>query len=237
VDLDDGDQRFMERLSKVSHAAYKSLREDSLFLPYLEDMTPLAFYGQLNIASRPTRRKAQSMRFEDLRAIPFVGAWSQMKQNIPGFYGVGEGFKKLSTQGQKKRLEELYAKSLFFRTLVENAMMSLLKSFFPLTRYLEKDKRFGRLWRRIFREATLSKQSLKDVTGQLKLLENSPVVRESIHMREKIVLPVLVIQQWALLQLKQSRKEGAHPAFSPEALEKMIVKSMGTIINAGRNSA
>lgn len=237
VDLDEGDQRFMERLSKASHAAYKSLREDSLFLPYLEEMTPLAFYGQLNIASRPTRRKSQSMRFEDLRAIPFVGAWSQMKQNIPGFFGVGEGFKKLAAQGQKKKFEELYSKSLFFRTLVENAMMSLLKSFFPLTRYLEKDKRFGRLWRRIFREATLSKEVLKEATGQLKLLENSPVVRESIHMREKIVLPVLVIQQWALLQLKQARKEGAHPAFSPEALEKMIVKSMGAIINAGRNSA
>jgi len=238
ADLDEPGIRFMEKLSKISHTAYKGLREDPLFLPYLEEMTPLAYYGQLNIASRPTRRKSSSLRFEDLRAIPFVGAWSQMKQNIPGFYGVGEGFRKLISQGQKKRLEELYGRSLFFRTLVENAMMSLSKSFFPLTRYLEKDKRFGKLWRRIFREATLSKQLLKEITKQQTLLETSPVVRESIHMREKIVMPVLVIQQWALLQNKQGRKDagGAAP-YPKESLEKLVVKSMGAIINAGRNSA
>lgn len=238
VDLDESGVRFLERLSKVSLASYRQLREDPLFLPYLEEMTPLAYYGQLNIASRPTRRKSQSLRFEDLRAIPFVGAWSQMKQNIPGFYGVGEGFRRLAGQGQKRKLEELYQRSLFFRTLVENAMMSLSKSFFPLTRYLEKDKRFGKLWRRIFKEATLSKEMLKAVTGQQKLMETTPAVRESIHMREKIVLPVLVIQQWALLQLKHARKDSSgHPTYAKEALEKLVVKSMGAIINAGRNSA
>ena len=106
----------------------------------------------MNIASRPAKRGPASLfRFEDLRAIPFVGAWSQMKQNIPGFYGVGIGMGKLMARGGRRKLEDLYHSSLFFRTLVENAMMSLSKSYFPLTRYLDKDRKYGRFWRRIRR--------------------------------------------------------------------------------------
>src|SRR5690606_7235269 len=205
-DLAPEDIRLLDRLSEHSREAYKRFREDPLFLPYLEEMTPLSYYNMLNIASRPTRRKSSSLRFEVLRAIPFVGAWSQMKQNIPGFYGVGAGLSKLIARGGRRRLEELYHSSLFFRTMVENAMMSLSKSYFPLTRYLEKDRKYGRFWRRIYKEATDSKSLLKEITGQNKLLETNMAVRESIHMRERIILPLLVIQQYAMGMVRAVRK-------------------------------
>jgi phosphoenolpyruvate carboxylase len=201
-------------------------------------MTPLSYYGMLNIASRPTRRKASSLRFEDLRAIPFVGAWSQMKQNIPGFYGVAQGLAKLMPRGGKRKLEDLYRSSLFFRTLVENAMMSLSKSYFPLTRYLEKDRKYGRFWKRIYKEATDAKALLKDITGQAKLLETNLAVRESIHLRERIILPLLVIQQYAMGMVKAvQRNPEAYPKGALDAYAKMVVKAMAANINAARNSA
>ncbi|MDB5104711.1 MAG: Phosphoenolpyruvate carboxylase [Fibrobacteres bacterium] len=241
-DLLPEDIRLLDRLSEHSRDAYKRFREDPLFLPYLEEMTPLSYYNLLNIASRPTRRKSSSLRFEDLRAIPFVGAWSQMKQNIPGFYGVAVGLSKLiasrSPNGGRRRLEELYRSSLFFRTLVENAMMSLSKSYFPLTRYLEKDRKYGKFWRRIYKEATESKRLLKEITGQQKLMESNLAMRESIHMRERIILPLLVIQQYAMAMVRAAHKNpDGYPKGAIEAYGKMVVKSMAANINAARNSA
>ncbi|MDB5048396.1 MAG: Phosphoenolpyruvate carboxylase [Fibrobacteres bacterium] len=237
-DLAPEDIRLLDRLSEHSLDAYLRFRQDPLFLPYLEEMTPLSYYNMLNIASRPTRRKSASLRFEDLRAIPFVGAWSQMKQNIPGFYGVGVGISKLIGKGGKRRLEELYRSSLFFRTLVENAMMSLSKSYFPLTRYLERDRKYSRFWKRIFKEATEAKGLLKEITGQLKLMENNLAVRESIHLRERIILPLLVIQQYAMGMVKAAQKNPeTYPKGAVEAYGKMVVKSMAANINAARNSA
>jgi phosphoenolpyruvate carboxylase len=242
-DLVAEDIRLLDRLSMHSREAYLRFRQDSLFIPYLDEMTPLSYYNLLNIASRPTRRRSATLRFEDLRAIPFVGAWSQMKQNIPGFYGVGTSLTKVLEKGGKRRLEELFRSSLFFRTLVENAMMSLSKSYFPLTRYLEKDRKYGRFWKNIYREATESKRLLKEVTGQNKLLESNLAVRESIHIREKIILPLLVIQQYAMAMVKTSQKnsDGGAPKSTDksnlDAYAKMVVKSMAANINAARNSA
>lgn len=238
-DLAPDDVRLLERLSAESRDAYRRFKEDPLFLPYLEEMTPLSYYNMLNIASRPTRRRGSSaLRFEDLRAIPFVGAWSQMKQNIPGFYGVGAAVAKLIAKGKRRRLEEMYRTSLFFRTLLENAMMSLSKSYFPLTAYLEKDRKYGRFWKRIFREATQAKSLLKEITGQQKLLETNPAVRESIHIRERLILPLLVIQQYAMGMVKAvQRNPDAYPKGALEAYAKMVVKAMAANINAARNSA
>lgn len=236
----------MEEISRLSGQAYQEFKAHPLFLPYLEEMTPLEYYGFLNIASRPTRRpqadangQPQPRRFEDLRAIPFVGAWSQVKQNIPGYYGFGHALKTLLDAGRRAEIEKLYQDSLFFRTLVENAMMSLSKSYFPLTAYLKEDARFASFWDLICKEGTLTATLLKEVTGQRRLLESDPSIRESIRIRERIILPLLVIQQWAMALVRESRKEGSAP-YPPEAVEactKLVVKTMAANINAARNSA
>ena len=97
------------------------------FVPYLEKITPLKWYGDSNIASRPTKRSGDAaMRFEDLRAIPFVGAWAQMKQNVPGYYGLGSAVAAFQ-QVRQEELRALYRHSLFFRTLLENSMLGSLR--------------------------------------------------------------------------------------------------------------
>ena len=71
-----------------------------MFIPYLENKSTLKYYGQTNVGSRPDRRENKNkLNLSDLRAIPFVGSWSQLKQNVPGFFGVGTAMKQMEEQG------------------------------------------------------------------------------------------------------------------------------------------
>src|SRR5690606_14166100 len=166
------------------------------------------FFGDINIGSRPVKRnQGESLKFEDLRAIPFVGSWAQMKQNIPGFYGVGSALKALKKEGKLPELKKLYADSLFFRTLLANSMMSLTKSYFPATSYLAKDKEFGEFWRKMNDEYKLSVDMLLEVSGLNELMDNNPVNRDSVKLRERIVLPLITIQQFAIQQLRNAEAQ------------------------------
>lgn len=228
----------LERFSAIGYDCYQKLKNHPLFGPYLETITPLNFFGDLNIASRPPRRKTKgALRFEDLRAIPFVGGWSQIKQNIPGFYGIGTALNKLIAEGEEIALKNLYQNSLFFRTLLSNAMQSLLKSNFNLTQYLSHDPKFGEFWQGLCQEAELSIKTLKIVSGQHELLDNNPVIKRSIQIREQLVLPLLVIQQYAMLKLQALNKDGKKTEKHYKAFYNLILKSIAANINASRNSA
>ncbi len=224
----------MNALAEEGHKAYLNLKRHPKFVPYLEKITPLSFFGDTNIGSRPVKRSSGSLKFEDLRAIPFVGSWAQMKQNIPGFYGVGTALRELKKQGKMKSLQRLFRESLFFRTLLSNSMMSLTKSYFPATAYLSKDKEFGEYWTKMHSEFKLSTAMILEVSGLSELMENTPVNRDSVKLRERIVLPLITIQQFALHQLRNMEaKDKQHEA----EYRKLVVRCMFGIINAARNSA
>ncbi|MFN8209207.1 MAG: phosphoenolpyruvate carboxylase [Bacteroidales bacterium] len=236
--LTPGDRDLMDKLASWSMEAYRQFRQAREFLPYLERMTVLRYYSMANIGSRPSSRSGKSkMEFEDLRAIPFVGSWAQMKQNVPGFFGVGSSLKKLEEAGQLEECKDLYRRSRFFRTLVENSMQSLEKSFFELTRYIEKDTEFSAFWKWIYQEYLLSKEMLLKISGHKILMENTPFLRNSIALRASIVLPLVTIQQYAMMKIREMEKEGqqSSPAFS--AYEKIVIRSIYGNINASRNSA
>ena len=100
------------------------------------------------------RGQSEKLKIEDLRAIPFVGSWTQMKQNIPGFYGVGTALMQLKQAGRMAEIKSLYQNSLLFKTLLSNSMMALTKSFFPATAYLRKDKEYAEFWNLLNNEFT-----------------------------------------------------------------------------------
>ena len=100
-----------------------------------------------------SRRASQSLELTNLRAIPFVATWSVLKIQIPGFYGLGAALESLIDSGREPELVRLYRDSRFFRALLDNAAMSLLKSRFDVSAHLEHDERIGPLWRRIRDEA------------------------------------------------------------------------------------
>jgi phosphoenolpyruvate carboxylase len=165
-----------------------------------------------------------------LRAIPFVGSWSQLKQNVPGFFGVGTALYQFKKENRFEELKTLYRNSDFFKTLILNSMMSLSKSYFPLTSYMKKDEKYGNFWQILFDEYQLSKDLMLELTGFNALMEEEPISKKSVEIREKIVLPLLSIQQYALIKIKKNPE-------NKDAYEKLVIRSLFGNINASRNSA
>ena len=230
-DLTEKERNLIEELAELSYVKYVDLKENPLFVPYLQEISTLQYYGKTNIGSRPSKRGAgNELKFEDLRAIPFVGSWSQLKQNVPGFFGFGTAIKKLKDEGRIEEVKDLFRNSDFFKTLVLNSMMAMNKSYFPLTYYMKNHPKFGAFWQVLFSEYELSKEMMFEITGFHSLMEEEPVGRKSVKIREKIVLPLLSIQQYALMKLQKN--EGDR-----ETLEKLVTRSLFGNINASRNSA
>lgn len=230
-ELNAKERDLMSELAEISYLKYSALKAHPMFVPYLQEMSTLEYYGRTNIGSRPSKRGAgNELKFEDLRAIPFVGSWSQLKQNVPGFFGFGYALKALKDEGRFDEVKQLYRNSDFFKTLVLNSMMSMNKTYFPLTYYMRSNPKFGEFWQILFSEFELSKAMMLELTGFKILMQEEPLSRKSVKIREKIVLPLLSIQQYALMKIQ--KKEGDR-----ETYEKLVMRSLFGNINASRNSA
>jgi len=233
-EFDSRQRDLLEQLSNISFDHYQRFKSHPQFLPYLQQMSTMSYYGQSNIASRPPRRGGGGEEdFENLRAIPFVGAWGQLGQNVPGFYGLGTALRQLADAGRLVDLKELYQRNRFFRTLIGNSMQSMSKANFELTTYMAEHPRFGEFWRLIHNEFKLSREMVLQISGQRKLLEDNPASRLSIELRQRIVLPLLVIQQFAFMRINRDGLKKSDRS----RYEKMIVRCMFGNINASRNSA
>ncbi|WP_435416426.1 phosphoenolpyruvate carboxylase [Polaribacter aestuariivivens] len=235
--LNDNHRKLIDDLAKTSYKTYVDFKNHPKFLPYLEKMSTLKYYAKTNIGSRPSKRSnSDTLDFSALRAIPFVGSWSQLKQNVPGFFGVGTALKKYEDANRFDEIVEFYNASDFFKTLLENSMMSLTKSFFELTAYMANDKEFGEFWKLIYEEFKTTKRLLLKLAGHKELMENFPVGKASIEIREQIVLPLLTIQQYALKKIQELQKNEDNSE-ELEVFEKMVMRSLFGNINASRNSA
>jgi len=224
-------RKLIEELSELSFSKYEALKEHPMFIPYLENRSTLKYYTKANIGSRPGKRgKKAKLELADLRAISFVGSWSQLKQNVPGYFGIGTALQTLIKQGRLREIKKLYREVPFFEALMLNSMMSLSKCYFELTSYMKEDPEYGEFWSLLHSEYNLSKEMLLKISNFKILMENESVSRESIRIRENIVLPLLVIQQYAL------HKIGQKTDFN-ELYEKIVTRSLYGNINASRNSA
>jgi phosphoenolpyruvate carboxylase len=224
-------RQLIEALSDLSFEKYDALKKHEKFISYLEQRSTLQYYKNANIGSRPGKRgKKAKLTLSDLRAISFVGSWNQLKQNVPGYFGLGTAIKTIADQGKLEELKLLFKDEPFFRALMMNSMMSLTKTNFNLTRYMKEDSEFGEFWSILYDECQLSKKMLLEISGQKDLMENELVSRESIRIRENIVLPLLVIQQNALYHINQDSE-------FKELYQKIVTRSLYGNINASRNSA
>jgi phosphoenolpyruvate carboxylase len=227
----------MQTLADASFAEYESLKNHSQFLDYLSEISPLRFYSATNIGSRPVKRGGSNkLTLKDLRAIPFVGAWSQLKQNVPGFYGLGTALKKIYEAGRFHEVKILYYTNGFFKALIDNCEMAMQKSFFPLTAWLENDATFGEIWCKIRDEYELTKLYIAELSGKNELMSDYPIEQQSVQTRERIVFPLTTIQQYAIRQINEieaTTKEAEKIAI----YEKLAMRCSFGIINAGRNSA
>jgi phosphoenolpyruvate carboxylase len=231
--LDKENYEALDEMAKDSYDSFLALRQHPLFLSYLETLSPLSLLSKITISSRPVKRNSgEALKLEDLRAISFVTSWSQLKQNIPGYYGIGTALKNQEKAGNWDQVVKTYRQSGYFKTIVDNCMMSMSKSDFSITAYLANDKKFGEFWKVLHDEFERSKEMLLKLAGHEKLMENYPVEKKSIAVREKIILPLVLIQHYALEKLQHDLSEEKRQAY-----EKLAIRTVYGIVNAGRNLA
>lgn len=232
ADLTDQERILMEELGDLSFKKYDALKKHDKFIPYLEEMSTLKYYSNANIGSRPGKRgNSEQLTLSDLRAISFVGSWSQLKQNVPGYFGIGTAIATLKSQNRIQEVVGLFNEMPFFKALILNSMMSLTKSYFELTSYMKKNEKYGEFWQILYDEYKLSIEMLLEISGYSELMEEEPISKTSIGIREQIVLPLLTIQQYGLQKL--SEVDNVHR----EVYEKIVTRSLYGNINASRNSA
>jgi phosphoenolpyruvate carboxylase len=188
------------RIDAPSRAAYRRLVEAPGFEEWFLQVSPIDELGRLRIASRPSRRTA-GKRLEDLRAIPWVFAWSQMRLNLPGWYGMGSGLAAAPLQ----ELRRAYADWPLFNAMIDNSEMSLAKTDRRIAeRYLALGDRLD-LAGMVLDEYELTMKQVLAVTGHRRLLENRRVLSWAIELRNPYVDALSHLQLRALRALRDPK--------------------------------
>ncbi|MBP6821836.1 MAG: phosphoenolpyruvate carboxylase [Acidobacteria bacterium] len=198
-------QSVMEEISEQAFAVYRDFVRGEGFLDYFTQATPVEELQHLRIGSRPAKRKAGSKSLDDLRAIPWVFGWTQSRHLLPGWLAVGsalESFLESSPQGKKGKnlalLREMYEHWPFFHSTISNIEMTLAKSDFQIARqYADRtpDKKLGqRVFKLLSAEYDRTCRVVLQITGEKHLLENSPVLKRSIEVRNPYVDPMSYLQ-------------------------------------------
>ena len=200
-------EREAELMTAVSEAAYRQLVESPGFAEFFAAVSPLAEIGRLRLGSRPGRRTA-SPGLASLRAIPWVFAWAQTRVNLPGWYGLGSGLAAVAHRYGDARLRQMDREWPFFKSVLENAEMSLAKAD-PMIAglYLSRGRRPD-LVALIRDEFRLTRSQVTMATGHERMLAGHPVLRRAVDLRNPYVDALSFLQ---LRFLAEVRTEGASP--------------------------
>ncbi len=202
----------MEEISNVSLKKYQSLVfQDPDFLTYFTEATPLNELAELNIGSRPMKRKNRN-RFEDLRAIPWVFAWTQSRQLLPAWYAAGTGLEYFASKSEEnlQLLKRMYNEWTFFRSTIDNLQMALMKADITTAKEytsLVNDQEIAdRIFGNIMEEYEKTKAVLLQITEDEELLDHTPNIKESVHRRNPYVDPLNFLQVELIKQLRQQEE-------------------------------
>ncbi|WP_404332743.1 phosphoenolpyruvate carboxylase [Mesobacillus maritimus] len=209
------DARWVEAIEKMSEVSLRKYQDlvfaDSDFITYFNEATPLQEIGGLNIGSRPMSRK-NSAQFENLRAIPWVFAWTQSRQLLPGWYAAGSGLESFARESEEnlKLLQEMYEEWPFFRSTIDNLQMALMKADITTAKeysQLVKDKEVAdRIFSNIVEEYNKTKAILLKIVEDEELLDHTPNIKESVHRRNPYVDPLNFIQVELIKEIRETEE-------------------------------
>lgn len=200
----------MDDLAQAGMTSYRSLvREDPRFLHYFRYATPEQELQRLPLGSRPAKRRKDG-GIETLRAIPWVFAWTQMRIMLPGWLGADEAFRQALQQGKGEQLHEMYERWPFFRMIIGMLEMVLAKSDRQIAAYYERrlamqeDRSLGQELRVRLDEMV---DLVNGITHHSVLLQNNPVIRRSIEVRNPYLDPLHMLQVELMRVMRQTDQE------------------------------
>lgn len=203
-----GFSAIMNAIADTSMKAYHGLIHHGDFWPWYTQVTPIEHISRLPIASRPVSRKTGSeVDFSSLRAIPWVFAWTQIRHNIPGWFGVGTALhQQIEAEGRLEKLQQMYREWPFFRVVLDNAQREMARANFAIAPYYTGLSEISTIPDLIQQEFSLARTAILQITGQAELLDNNPVIQKSIRLRNPYT-DVLNLIQAELMTRWRARDE------------------------------